>query len=74
MTIYTSEELKEHLGHKIVVGLYSEGYVDEEVTIECETCHAILHSAFKYCPECKKRMNMFGECPDKCGNGNENEF
>jgi len=66
MTIYTSAELKRHMGHEIVVGLYCENSLDEEATIECETCYEILYSQFKFCPKCHKKMNKFGNCSDRC--------
>ena len=66
MTIYTQEELKNHIGHKIIVNLYSEGYVNEEATVECLTCHEILYSEFKYCPNCNAKMTMLGVCPKGC--------
>jgi hypothetical protein len=66
MTVYTSDELKRHVGHKIVVVLYNDKYVDEEVTVECETCYEILYSQFKYCPNCHRKMDKYGQCPDKC--------
>jgi hypothetical protein len=66
MTVMNNQELKVHKGHKIVCLVYSYGTLDEESTIECETCYKILYSEFKYCPGCEKEMNKFGECPDKC--------
>lgn len=66
MTIYTQDELKKHAGHKIVCVTYQKKYVDEETTIECETCHEILYSEFKYCPECHTKLDKFGKCPNKC--------
>ena len=68
MTIITQEELKQHLGHKIVVGLYGEGTSSEEATIECETCYEILYSEFKYCPNCNTKMTSLGVCSKGCGN------
>lgn len=66
MTLYTLDELKSHMGHKLAVGVYVEGHVEEEATVECETCYEILYSKFKYCQNCKRKMNEFGECPDRC--------
>lgn len=62
MTLYNQSELKQHVGHKIVCRIHREKYVDEKVTIECETCHEILYSGFKYCQNCGKRLNEYGEC------------
>jgi hypothetical protein len=58
MTIVNYDELKGHVGHKIVCVHYKDvitsansktGKVTttDEVTIECETCHEILHNEFK---------------------------
>ena len=66
MTIYTQEELKSHIGHKIIINLYNEKYVNEEATVECLTCHEILYSEFKYCPNCNTKMTELGVCPKGC--------
>lgn len=66
MTIYTSDELKRHLGHDIVTNVYREGQIEEEVTVECEACHEILYSEFKYCQECKRKLNELGKCYNGC--------
>ena len=66
MTIFTQEELKGHIGHQIRINMYNEGYVGEEATVECLTCHEILYSEFKYCPNCNAKMTELGVCPKGC--------
>lgn len=66
MTVLNFDDLKEHVGHKIVCLRYSEKYVDDEITIECETCHEILYSEFKYCQQCHVKLDTFGRCPNRC--------
>ena len=38
MSVRTFEELRKHIGHKIVVVIYGE----ENVSCECETCNEVL--------------------------------
>lgn len=46
MTVMNYENLRQHVGHKIVCRHYRR--VDPiEATIECETCQEILYSEFK---------------------------
>jgi hypothetical protein len=49
MTIYNYEELKLHIGHRIVCKHYKGSGPDglDEVTIECERCNEILYSEFE---------------------------
>jgi len=39
MSVNSYQELLAHKGHKIVCVVYGE---DENVAIECETCHEVL--------------------------------
>ena len=41
MSILNKEQLKQHIGHKIVIANYGES-----VCVECETCNEVL-----YCEE-----------------------
>ena len=39
------EELRQHVGHEIVVVVYRDGYPDGDpmnVALECETCNMVL--------------------------------
>jgi len=38
------EDLRRHIGHKIVCVLYG----DEEVSIECEDCYEVLYTINKF--------------------------
>lgn len=42
MSASNFEELKEHLGHKIVCVAYGRKGEESNVSIECETCNEVL--------------------------------
>jgi len=45
MSISNYEELREHIGHKVVVACYGrEGKEPQNIAIECEDCNEVLLS------------------------------
>lgn len=43
MAVQNYDELREHIGHKVVVVCYGEKNAEpENVAIECETCDEVL--------------------------------
>ncbi len=45
MTVKTTKELLEHLGHDIEVAYYGKKDDPHSVTIECATCYTVLFEA-----------------------------
>jgi len=72
MSAFNYNELKKHIGHKIVCVGYSKGAISNQetdnpvnVAIECETCYEVLldfDQPDEYCLECDAPLYL-----DECG-------